>query len=149
MPELWTLGVMNTRSLAFLLVLGWIYGVHAGWSRVPELWTLGHFMNTPPDSPQKPSGYDSGLKCLTAVFIFTVAVSVILPLANKSGSRAIIGTALIAAFFGLIALVVASCIVWSRRATSPRPARRWALVVAIVWASIQILGYLFVVLQIL
>jgi hypothetical protein len=106
-------------------------------------------MDTPQNTTPKPSGYDSGLKCLTAVFIFTVVVRVALPLANKTGSRAIIGTALIAAFFGLIALVVASCIVWARRATSPRPARRWALVVAIVWASLQILGYLSVVLQIL
>ncbi len=109
-------------------------------------------MNTPTITeqiPPKPSGFDPGLKCLTAVFLFTVIVRVGLTLANKTGSRAVVGGALVAVFFGLIALVVLSSIVWSRRATSPRPARRWALVVAIVWASLQILAYLSVVLQIL
>jgi hypothetical protein len=109
-------------------------------------------MNTPPITEPiqpKPSGFDPGLKCLTAVFLFTVIVRVGLSFANKTGIRAVVGVALVAVFFGLIALVVTSCIVWSRRATSPRPARRWALVIAIVWASLQILAYLFVVLRIL
>ena len=84
---------------------------------------------TEPVQP-KPSGFDAGLKCLTAVFLFTVIVRVGLTLANKTGSRTLVGAALVIVFFGLIALVVALCIIWSRRATSPRPARRWALVVA-------------------
>jgi phosphoglycerol transferase MdoB-like AlkP superfamily enzyme len=45
-------------------------------------------------------------------------------------------------FIGLMVLVVTSAIVWSRRATSPKPARRWAVVIALVWASLQLLGYL-------
>ena len=108
-------------------------------------------MNTPPISehtPQKPSGFDPGLKCLAGVFLFTVLVRVVLTLANKSGSREVVGVALIVVFFGLVALIATSCVVWSHRATSPRPARRWALVVAVVWASLQLLAYLLVMFQI-
>ena len=66
-------------------------------------------MNTPPiveHTPRKPSGFDPGLKCLAAVFIFVVVVRVLLTLANKTGSREIVGIGLIGAFFGLIALIV-------------------------------------------
>lgn len=107
-------------------------------------------MNTPPiveHTPRKSSGFDSGLRCLAAVFIFTVVVRVVLTLANKSGSREVVGVALIGAFFGLVALIVTSCVVWSRRATSPRPARRWALAIAVVWASLQILVNLLILFQ--
>jgi ABC-type transport system involved in cytochrome c biogenesis permease subunit len=55
--------------------------------------------------------------------------------------------ALAGVFIGLIGLVVISAVVWSRRATSPRPGRRWALVVALVWASLQLLAYLSVMFQ--
>jgi len=109
-------------------------------------------MNTPPiveHTPRKPSGFDPGLKCLAAVFIFTVVVRVLLTLANKTGSREIVGIGLIGAFFGLIALIVTSCVVWSRRATSPRPARRWALMIAITWAFLQLLVCLLIMLQML
>ncbi|MGA3144225.1 MAG: hypothetical protein ABSF10_14555 [Verrucomicrobiota bacterium] len=109
-------------------------------------------MNTPPiveHTPRKPSGFDPGLKCLAAVFIFVVVVRVLLTLANKTGSREIVGIGLIGAFFGLIALIVTSCVVWSRRATSPRPARRWALMIAITWAFLQLLVCLLIMLQML
>jgi len=109
-------------------------------------------MNTPPiveHTPRKPSGFDQGLKCLAAVFIFVVVVRVLLTLANKTGSREIVGIGLIGAFFGLIALIVTSCVVWSRRATSPRPARRWALMIAITWAFLQLLVCLLIMLQML
>ena len=109
-------------------------------------------MNTPPiveHTPRKPSGFDPGLKCLAAVFIFTVVVRVVLTLANKTGSGELVGIALIVVFFGLIALIVTSCIVWSRRATSPRPARRWALAIAVAWASLHILVNLLIVFQML
>jgi hypothetical protein len=97
--------------------------------------------------PPKQSGFDPGLKCIAAVFLFTAIARVALSLANKTGSRTIADVAFIGVFFGLIALIAASCVVWSRRATSPRPARRWALMVAVGWASIQILVDLMVVLQ--
>jgi len=109
-------------------------------------------MNTPPiveHTPRKPSGFDPGLKCLAAVFIFVVVVRVLLTLANKTGSREIVGIGLIGAFFGLIGLIVTSCVVWSRRATSPRPARRWALMIAITWAFLQLLVCLLIMLQML
>ena len=109
-------------------------------------------MNTPPiveHTPRKPSGFDPGLKCLAAVFIFVVVVRVLLTLANKTGSREIVGIGLIGGFFGLIALIVTSCVVWSRRATSPRPARRWALMIAITWAFLQLLVCLLIMLQML
>jgi hypothetical protein len=83
------------------------------------------------------------------VFIFVVVVRVLLTLANKTGSREIVGIGLIGAFFGLIALIVTSCVVWSRRATSPRPARRWALMIAITWAFLQLLVCLLIMLQML
>ena len=107
-------------------------------------------MNTPPiveHTLRKPSGFDPGLKCLATVFLFTLVVRVVLTLANKSGSREVVGVALIGVFFGLVALIVTSCIVWSRRATSPRPARRWALAIAVVWASLQLLAYLMIMFQ--
>jgi len=78
-----------------------------------------------------------------------VVVRVLLTLANKTGSREIVGIGLIGAFFGLIALIVTSCVVWSRRATSPRPARRWALMIAITWAFLQLLVCLLIMLQML
>jgi hypothetical protein len=98
---------------------------------------------------RKPSGFDPGLKCLAAVLFFTVAVRVVLTLAVKSGSRELTGVLMLGVFFGLVTLIVTSCIVWTRRATSPRPGRRWALSIAIVWASLQLLVYLLIALRML
>jgi hypothetical protein len=52
-------------------------------------------------------------------------------------------------FFGLVALIAISCVVWTRRMTSARPARRWALCIAIVWASLQLLVYLLIAFRML
>lgn len=101
------------------------------------------------NTSRKPSGFDPGLKCLAAVLLFTVVVRVALTLAVKSGSREVTVVLMLGVFFGLVALIVTSCIVWTRRATSPRPSRRWALSIAIVWASLQLLVYLLIAFQML
>jgi len=107
-------------------------------------------MNSSPitkPSPPKPSGFDPGLQCLAAVFVFTVAVRLILSRMILTRSREILIVGLGGVFVGLIVLIVISAIVWSRRATSPRPGRRWALIVALVWESLQLLAYLSIMFQ--
>jgi hypothetical protein len=99
-------------------------------------------MDTSNISQRKPSGFDPGLQCLTGVFLFTVAVRVLLTVVNRAGSRELLIPALAVVFMGLVALVVVSAVVLSRRSTSPRPARRWAVIVAMIWASLQLLAYL-------
>src|SRR5438552_7789502 len=90
---------------------------------------------------RKPQGFDSGLKCLTAVALFTIAVKILLRLVNYTHSRALISLALAVVFIGLAALFVTCYIVWSRRNERQYPPRCWAVVVALVWVSLQIFTY--------
>lgn len=110
-----------------------------------------YFMDKPisENISRKPTGFDSGLKCLAAVLFFTVVVRIVLTLAVKSGSRELTGALMLGVFFGLVALIVTACVVWTRRATSPRPGRRWALSIAVVWASLQLLVYLLIAFRML
>jgi hypothetical protein len=107
-------------------------------------------MENPPvieSAPRKPSGFDPGLRCLAAVALFTIVVRVALTFVTQARSREPLIVALAGVFIGLVTLIVISAIVWSRRSVSPRPARRWAVVIAVVWASLQLLAYLSIMFQ--
>ncbi len=102
-------------------------------------------MQPPPTIPtpeRKPQGFDSGLKCLTAVFVFTIVVRIVLTFVNRTHSIPLIKLALAGVLVGLSAILLTSYIVWSRRHESQHPPRRWAIMVAMVWVSLQVLTYL-------
>lgn len=87
------------------------------------------------------------MQCLTAVLAFTLAVKFGLRAILATHSSILVKVALAIVFVGTGALVVISAIVWARRNISARPPRRWAVIIAMVWASLQLLSYLFVPFQ--
>src|SRR5262245_51342547 len=93
---------------------------------------------TIPTTQPKPKGFDPGLQCLTAVFVFTLIVRVTLTFVNRAHSIPLIKLALTGVMVGLTAIFVTSFIVWSRRNESQRPPRRWAVITAMVWVSLQL-----------
>jgi len=100
-------------------------------------------MPPPPPIPateRKPRGFDSGLRCLTAVFVFTVVVRVMLTFVTSTHSVPLIKLALAGVLVGQTALLL-TYIVWSRRHASPCPPRRWAIIIAMIWVSLQLLAY--------
>jgi hypothetical protein len=93
-------------------------------------------------SPE-PKGFDSGLQCLAAVFAFTLAVRFGIGSLIAMQSPTLLKVGLAVVFIGLGVLIVVSTIVWGRRHISARPPRRWAVLIAMIWASLQLLSYLF------
>jgi len=93
-------------------------------------------MQPPPTittAERKPHGFDSGLKCLTAVYLYTVVVRVVLNFIMDTQSIPIIQVALAGVLVGLTVLLLMTYIVWSRRHESPHPPRRWATMIAMAW----------------
>ena len=117
---------------------------------VPAVGQLGRWpMETPPQQTdvvvRKPRGFDPGLRCLVAVFAFTVGVRVLLTLGNRTRIPELVMVALFGVLVGLVILIVVSAVSWFRHRDSERPPRRWAIIVAIIWASLQLLTYLVVI----
>ncbi|KAF0178157.1 MAG: hypothetical protein FD161_2094 [Limisphaerales bacterium] len=97
-----------------------------------------------PHVPRKPHGFDPGLRCLLAVFVFWLAVRFYLPRANTPSLALEAMMFSLSALFGLITI---SLVVWYRCRDTENPARGWAIGVAVVWASGQLATWIIILVK--